>query len=294
MSSKSNQKANAEWCSDQLHDLVGFADSALSKYLVHVASSAQSTDDIKRVLLEGNVQASPEKLGRFCSALLKKCQPQRLKPTARKLAPTNADWVKKAETYAILEDEELELEPLVQSKKERKRDKKSSKQTDSTGDSKLRRAKEAKRHRRQRINSSGESSGEDELNGYDNRKTSSVQDRRDKRRKRIKDENEAKAALSEKERAELERERDLRERDEFAQRLLERDQKKTKDKSNKRGDPEESEDAHRQRLDLEDRLAKGEEVLGDDGRVMTLDRLRTVISLGSQCLGPVVSDWSML
>lgn len=277
MSSKSNQKAITEWCSDQLHDLVGFADSALSRYLVHVASSARSSEDIKRVLLEGNVQASPEKLGGFCSALLRKCQPQRQKTSERKTASTNADWVKKAETYSLLDDQDLELDAFVPSKKESKKEKnrKTSKEADATDDSRRRRLKEAKRHRRKRDNSSGESSEEDAPHESDKRKLTSVQDRRENRRKRIKDENETKTALSATERAELEREKDLRERDEFVQRLLERDKTKTKDKTKKDAEPEESEDAYRKRIDLEQRLAKGEEVVGADGKVLTLERLRT-------------------
>jgi pre-mRNA-splicing factor ATP-dependent RNA helicase DHX16 len=82
--------------------------------------------------------------------------------------------------------------------------------------------------------------------------------------------------LTEEERAEIERERDLRERDEFAARLAERD--KAKSKSLDERGPEGKNDAQeiaRRREEYERRLARGEEVVDEaTGKVLTLDRLR--------------------
>jgi len=78
--------------------------------------------------------------------------------------------------------------------------------------------------------------------------------------------------LTKEQRAELERERDLRERDEFAKRLLERDQKKTlqKESENVEGDED-----YQKRLDMEQRLARGETIYDEKtGDQITLQTLR--------------------
>ena len=76
-------------------------------------------------------------------------------------------------------------------------------------------------------------------------------------------------ALTPEERTKLEREKDKRERDEFVQRMLERDQKKTKQKV-KTEEIDESEEAFRARIKLEDSLARGETVIDEDGEEMAV------------------------
>merc|ERR1711957_846483 len=56
--------------------------------------------------------------------------------------------------------------------------------------------------------------------------------------------------------------------------MLERDQKKTNQKF-KTEENEESEETFKVRIAMEDRLARGETILADDGEEMNLDRLRT-------------------
>lgn len=87
--------------------------------------------------------------------------------------------------------------------------------------------------------------------------------------------------LTAEERAELERERDLRERDEFVRRMLEKDKSKTKQKAGIKtedggeGDGEDAEAARQRRLRTEERLARGEKVVDEaTGQEMSLERLR--------------------
>jgi pre-mRNA-splicing factor ATP-dependent RNA helicase DHX16 len=257
-----------EWCNDQLHDLMGFADSALAMYLVHVASTSKSTSDILRVLQEGNVQASPAKQDAFCQELFNKCRPPSKNKTKSTKPATNADWINKAETYTLLEEEAEE--DVSASKKSSKSKKEKSKRIESTTTSKSKsssskkdRLQDKKKRRRRHEDSS---SSEEETRIQDH----STMDRRDQREKRVKEEKET---LTADQRAELEREKDLRERDEFVQRMLERDQKNTKQTTSKQ-EEDESDEAYRKRLDAEERLARGETVIGEDGQELTLDRLR--------------------
>jgi len=86
-------------------------------------------------------------------------------------------------------------------------------------------------------------------------------------------------ALTEEERAEIDRERDIRERDEFAARLAERDKAKSKNLDERdmgsKDDAVDAQDAIHRRQEYEKRLARGEEVVDEaTGKVLTLDRLR--------------------
>ena len=75
--------------------------------------------------------------------------------------------------------------------------------------------------------------------------------------------------LTEQERAELEREKDLKERDEFVQRMLNREKNKNSKQS------EEKKEQHKAKLDMEERLARGETVLDPQtGDAMTIEKLR--------------------
>ena len=82
----------------------------------------------------------------------------------------------------------------------------------------------------------------------------------------------ASSHLTKEQRAELERERDLRERDEFAKRLLERDQKKT---LHMELEKDEDDADFKKRLDMEQRLARGETIYDEKtGDQITLQTLR--------------------
>jgi hypothetical protein len=134
MSSK-RRKDQETWCSDALHDLLGFADSSLASYLVSVASSGPQ--GILQVLKEGGVEASSDKLQRFAQALYSKCTHSPATTTS-KPQKTNADWVKQAETYQPVELQ-VEESPIVKKsprdKKERIRDMKKRRRRDVQSDS---------------------------------------------------------------------------------------------------------------------------------------------------------------
>ena len=82
--------------------------------------------------------------------------------------------------------------------------------------------------------------------------------------------NKKESSLTAQEQAELEREKDLQEREEFVQRMMDRDKAKTKNK-----DKQEPDDVHMERLDVEARLTRGETVIDEaSSTAFTLDKLR--------------------
>jgi pre-mRNA-splicing factor ATP-dependent RNA helicase DHX16 len=309
-----------EWCSDQLHDLMGFSDSHLAKYLVHVASRAKSFHEIQQTLQQGNVSnndggttngaSREQQQASFSRTLFAKCQPSSSSSSTRNSAATataskktNADWVQQANQYSMLEEDEEEQvdhDSKSKRKKERKRSGSSkrssssrkSKQDDASDDdddgdkrqaAKKDRLREKKRSRRNYKEEDGDGSSDDDHSdggggGVVHRE--SFQDRRERRQAaREKEKMPAEDALTAEERAELEREKDLRERDEFVKRMLERDSSKTKQQVKQEGgedeeDQEETQDSMRRRLDIEERLARGETVMGEDGKALTMERLR--------------------
>ena len=254
MSSSQRRKEAETWCSDALHDLVGFADSALASYLVSVASRSGSTPQgILQVLDEGGVQAPLDKKRQFAQNLYSKCSKSTATTKPEKKTKTNADWVKQAAAYELVEQQEEEEEqPIEQQPQKKSRDKKE-------------RIRDKKKRRRRDRDSSEESEEDDTRI-----QRASAEERRDKRRRDKRKE----SALTDQERADIEREKDLREREEFVQRMMERDKAKTKSKVK---DEEPSDDvvSHKKRLDAEERLARGEAVIDEaSGDTLTLEKLR--------------------
>lgn len=253
MSSSSQRRKEAEtWCSDALHDLVGFADSALASYLVSVASSSSSIQAILQVLDEGGVDAPADKKQQFAQALHAKCSSSSksvMKSSSQSKSKTNADWQKQAASYKLVEHDD-EPTTITQEKT------KSSKSKD-----KKERIREKKKRQRREYTDS-----DDDQDDAFRLKRSSTEERRDKRRERKK----KGSALTPQEQADLEREKDLREREEFVARMMERDEKKTKNIK----DDAPQHDA-KKRLDVEERLARGETVIDEaTGDAMTLEKLR--------------------
>ncbi|KAL3916156.1 MAG: hypothetical protein SGILL_005310 [Bacillariaceae sp.] len=308
MGKSSKNAALEHWCEDHLHNLLGFADTALASYLVHVASKAKSPRDIQDVLKEGNVKA-PE---------TKHASKQQKASSA---ASNNADWIDKAKSYDMLPDEEDdEQDDDILAEKRRKKKTKDHKKSisssrsrnsstreqgdDKGSSSKRDRLKDKKKRLRKGRgdddDSDDNSSVDDGRRQRSHVKDDSLQERRDRRKekkRRLRDddhsdrsgdnENEdvdlkarALDALTPEQRAELEREKDLRERDEFIQRMMDRDKKKTKkvgggDSDDVEETEVESKEAMRKRVDLEERLARGETIRDEEGGELNLDRLRT-------------------
>ncbi|EEC48810.1 predicted protein [Phaeodactylum tricornutum CCAP 1055/1] len=180
-----NKTETIQWCSDALHDLLGFADTALASYLVSVAKKATQSSEIVQILVDGDVRdVTPERMERFAEQLLSHARPTPKQshggPASRQAkaihsqTKTNADWVKAASSYQLI-DVEISEEPSNLNKpSDRRKGKK---------------------------------------------------DRQDKRDSSLSE------PLTPAERVELEREKDLKERDELVQRMMERDQTKTKQKA---------------------------------------------------------------
>ncbi len=194
------------------------------------------------------------------------------------------------------------------------KDKEKSKDPKQIINNKKRRMDKSKHKRRTTVNSSSSSgSGDDSDNNKYNYNSSEdddlhanvnirqkyeyeVQERRMKRekRKRGRDRSSSSSSSSDskskakvksdddnltpEQKAEKERLQDIKERDEFAKRLLEKDQRKTKhdqDMDNNNNNYENNNDKLKKRIEMEQRLARGEEVMDETtGTTITLKSLR--------------------
>ena len=256
MARSSGQQDASEWCSDALHDLLGFADSSLASYLVSVAKKSKTASSVVDVLREGQVTADVNKVQQFAQALVQKTQASKKhealhSSSGSKSRKTNAQWEKEASKYQLVDDEEEEEVRNVVAQTEKK-----SRKGSSEGNSKSRR-------RKREVDSSPEDGGSEGIE----RVRQKAEERREKRRSRRDEHQES--ALTEDERHELEREKDLKERDEFVQRMLDRDRQKDRRK-------QESRDAAlRKKHDIEDRLARGETVVDEaTGEELSVLKLR--------------------
>jgi pre-mRNA-splicing factor ATP-dependent RNA helicase DHX16 len=296
-----------QWCEDNLHSLLGFADSALASYLVHIASKAKTPTEIETVLKEGDVKASAEAQRSFCRGLFQKSRVDKSNVGSKSSSLSsssgmnNAQWADKAKDYSLLEDDVVDNvnddeDDISRGREKRKTKSSSSSSKKKSGNSTKRdRLKEKKKRYRSHDDDEDDSQDEEGNDGEDNNirtggvvRGDSIEDRRRRRQeKRQRDDDDHSPddiessktknddVLTPEERAELEREKDKRERDEFVQRMLERDQNKTRQKSNDNDEKDESKELLKARIEVEDRLARGETVVADDGEEMNLDRLRT-------------------
>lgn len=284
------------WCSDALHDLLGFTDSALASYLVHVAQQPKTTTlDLLQLLQQGSGQRDATSTAaaswkRFAHDLYHKCHPSRTAATAPK-RKNNADWISEAKTYSLVPDEVVIEEPLQETSvreplpsKQDKEGRESNKSKDKVDkNSKKDRSRDQKKHRRRQATSDDEDDDDEKSDGSRHEADKiNLEQRQERRRQRSSRTNKqqsddtdqpesSKSALTEEEQRELERERDLKERDEFVQRMLDRDKNKTKALIKE----EEEKEATQKRFDLEMRLARGETIVDEKtGTAITLDRLR--------------------
>ena len=237
------------WCSDSLHDLLGFTDSALASYLVAVARRKNSSPtSLLAEMVNGGVTASSDRLSSFCKVLYEKCTPQGgVAAQTKKKASTNADWIKQAAQYKLLDDENDEemFQPSITKGKIS-----SNRQRESKKKKFREREKKAKRKR-------DDSDGEE-----------MVEIRRPEVDRMKRRQEEQHSGLTKLEQEELDRERDLQERDEFVNRLLEKEKSHTKVKA------EESEEKVKGQVDLEQRLLKGEAIVTETGETLTMEKLR--------------------
>ena len=265
-----------QWCEDALHDILGFTDAALARYLVHVARTQPST--LPSVLRQAR-PATTVGVDEFCQALLRQVQQQPQPPSsagtkkatssvAKQERKTHADWEKSAATYSLVDDDDDDNDAAEKKRSKKKKRKKEQQKETKDEDGKRTTASSASssRRRRKRSSSSDESGddGEDTPGGID-----AVRLRAEERREERRKQRRLQRTLTPQEKAEQEREQDLKERDDFVKRMLERDQAKHAKKQAAQ------DAAYEKRLAREAKLARGETIVDEEtGEELNIDRLR--------------------
>ena len=266
----SSNKSIETWCSDALHDLLGYSDGNLASYLVNVAQNASSSQQIRDVLEAGGqgTDNNKSRMEKFAKDLYRKCHSKSttksLSSSSKSSNSNSAAKKERSESKQTLDttngDDEMDPESIAyMDRNKRKRP----------------------NHRMNTVADGNGSSDEDEeqLAIQRGKRQQAEQRREERRTKQPDDDNSDKkketSLLTEEERAELEREQDLQERDAFAKRLLEKDESKTKQLSKSKTEREDEVRAHQKRIDTEERLARGETVTDEaTGKAVTLDQLR--------------------
>lgn len=262
-----------DWCNDTLHTLLGYSDGTLASYLIHVAKKAKSVDEISNVLKSGGIEPT-SKSEQFSHDLYQRCRPSSSKPKR----VTNADMIKRASKYKLVEEEKYvvstSVAAVVPAKKREKKSAKvvsASKAVDKQQDEALWTSKKSKKRKHSsRRRAYSESSSEEEdthalIEQYH------MKERRGYSRHAEEEDGPTEAALTEEERAELERQKDLTERDEFIKRINKRDKNRSKD----RDDDEDGDGVEAARADQERQLSNGGAVVDESsGKVVTMSTLR--------------------
>ena len=210
-------KETLKWVSSQLYDLVGYSEKNMAEYIVGVAGRTKGAAELHRRLLQDDIPDSPA-LKTFCFQLLNKL-PQGGsgegggKNKAGKTV-TNADLLWKSENYSTVSmDDDVNERAMLQSRdalKEAKVKKESRKDRDKGKDKEGRSSH--KRTRKKVRNDSDSSDDETVIKKQFARASEASLDAQGK------DEDEATTEMD----------RDIAERDAFAARLLDRDDKNTK------------------------------------------------------------------
>ena len=183
---------------------------------------------------------------------------------------------------------------MLSAKRESKKKKKEKKKdADSKKESKAEKKDRRKRHYREATTGGSHSEDDDDDKEGETRRLDrhkldrDAEERRERRRQKRQQEQAGAAAddtlkedeggeedlskLTAEERAELERERDLKERDEMVQRMMQRDKNKTKQK----GGGEKHDEEYEKRLKTEELLLKGETLVDEStGTELSIDALR--------------------
>ena len=277
--SSSHNKSVETWCSDALHDLLGYSDGNLASFLVNVAQNASSSRDITKVLEEGGqgTDSNKNRMEKFAKDLYRKCHSKssssksKSNNTAAKQERSESEFQQEQSLDTSKGDDEVDPESIAYMDRN-KRKRPNHRRTTDPGNSNSK---------------DGGSSDEDEDQlAIQRGKRQQAEQRREERRTKQPadartgddnggDDKKEKSLLTEEERAELEREQDLQERDAFAKRLLEKDESKTKQLSKSKTEREDEHRAHQKRIDTEERLARGETVMDEaTGKAVTLDQLR--------------------
>ncbi|XP_077987074.1 pre-mRNA-splicing factor ATP-dependent RNA helicase DHX16-like [Glandiceps talaboti] len=189
------------WVNDKLHDLLGMSDRYISEYLVSLAKKSNSSDDfVDRLRDTGTIEVDQSITG-FAHQLWQKVP--------------HKQQVEKASR--VKERDALELE---------QRNRSYQLVSDDDDDMMVTKLKSKKSHRKKHIRKKRESSSEDESDSYRGHEV-----------KKFKQELDADSDMDsdsdEWEKAERDRLQDLKERDEFAERLKKKDKEKTRNVTEK-------------------------------------------------------------
>jgi pre-mRNA-splicing factor ATP-dependent RNA helicase DHX16 len=276
-----NTKEITNWCSDALHDLLGFADTALASYLVSVARKSKPpnnpVDEVVDVLREGGCIAPFDRQQNFARNLLHQIKGN---GAALNRQVTNADLVKAAKTkYKLLDlyvsDSAVPSGPVLDHAQQNEKVNRNA-YDKLYEDSKKERKDSKKRRYRTSVLDSDHDDNDDMSHAVKKETTESRRERRKRMgtndSKNEKDIHAEKSVLTAAELAEIERERDIRERDELVQRMMDRDKKKTKQTSEEQ---QQLDEEYENRIKTEQLLLKGETVVDETtGTTLSLERLR--------------------
>lgn len=185
------------WVSDGLHNILGMSDSTTADYLIAMAGKAKSSQALMKELRSLDMKES-DKVRKFAQELYRKA-PRKRAPTSSRSYQKNEAQKKALQrqnaAYAMLDDDSEDDIPAPTVK--RKRTKKKAKQPSK---------KRSRQIRKQRDHYSSDDSSEDEQPTAAAAGEDEIRD------------------LD----ADIQREKDLRERDEFAERLRKKDDKSTR------------------------------------------------------------------
>ena len=198
------------WASDKLHDALGLSDNCVVEYLVTLAGkSADKSKYVKKI--EDFVGDDPRVLSVAEELWMKIPRKEKAESINRAKEREAIALQQKYASYTMLHDEDSDDEKHLEAKKKEKR-------------------KKGKKNIRKRKSSASESESDSEITV----KTSKKQSREKKSKK------------SESDDTEDERKKDLKERDEFAERLKKRDEKKTR---KLKGEKEKAEEDEQKKLE---------------------------------------------
>jgi len=263
-----------DWINDKLHALLGYTDSSLASFLLHKAKKAKSPDEIAAVLKSGGVPNAhtfaSDLFDKYCSRSNRKRANNDVESTS------NAAMIQRAKEYTLVDYDDSEAVSVPSAEKPKEQEKSLGKEKESKSNGRKRR-KPSSRNRRT-YSSSSEDEGDDNgentqslIEQYHQRRNARYYgDRKESEDEEVDDTNAVGSKLSKAERAEIERHRDLTERDEFVKRMLDRDNHKTKQKSKSNVDS-----AADVKAAKESALMSGHGVIDEEtGKVITMNTLR--------------------
>ncbi len=208
-----------DWLRTELHEVVGYYDKTLAQFILSLANKATSAGSLHTQLLASGIDDGP-KVRPFAEALFQRTMPAQKKPKAAVARPaaggrqlTNAELIRQSQSYSMVESDDEELLARAvgggggggggsASKKEKKEKKKD---------------KKKERHARKKSDD-----GDDEEDP-----TTVV-------RKRGREDSAAREAMeeaTEEGQKQKQLDEDIKERDQFVQRMLEKEGMKTKQKA---------------------------------------------------------------